>query len=483
MKDCIFLVRRFGDCVLIHGFLKIRSSSLGFLLLEGNRWLQLNRSKGLDLAWVKGMLDRKSCLITRALSSSREHESKWVYMTYHLLEITTTKRAPSVEPLELEEAAKVKRSKSTELQEPPSSLDESCCPSDDDNQFSDTNSLIGQIGRDMSIKCLVQCSRSDYGTLASLNRAFNSLIRSGDLYKLRRHDGIIEHWIYFSCNINEWEAYDPYCGRWINLPRMPPNDFFMRSDKESLAVGTELLVFGRDYTSRISHIILRYSILTNSWSQGVEMNSPRCLFGSASFGERAIVAGGIDARGTILSSAELYNSETQNWVSLPSMNKPRKMCSGVFMDNKFYVIGGMSSPTELLTCGEEYDMNKGTWRVIPNMSLGLNGPSGAPPLVAVVNNELYAADYAEKEVRKYDKQSNSWITLGRLPERPDSVNGWGLAFRACGERLIVIGGPRVLGGGMIELNSWTPRDGPPEWNMIASKHCGSFVYNCAVMGC
>ncbi|THU72203.1 hypothetical protein C4D60_Mb04t09620 [Musa balbisiana] len=174
MKDCIFLVRQFGDCDLIHGFLEIRSSSLGFLqitcsqLLEGNRWLQLNRSKGLDLAWLKGMLDRKSCLITRALSSSREQESKWVYMTYHLLEITTTKRAPSVEPLELEEAAKVKRSKSTELQEPPSSLDESCCPSDDDNQFSDTNSLIGQIGRDMSIKCRLQLT-----TIADMTMTFH----------------------------------------------------------------------------------------------------------------------------------------------------------------------------------------------------------------------------------------------------------------------------------------------------------------------
>ncbi|WOK96847.1 F-box/kelch-repeat protein SKIP11-like [Canna indica] len=435
------------------------------------------------------MLESESCLISRALPCACEEESKWAYMTYHLLEITSNKRPPHVESLELSETAIVKKLKSTDHPEPSlqeettSPLDKSDCAGADDSQRSDTNSLIGQIGRDMSIKCLLHCSRSDYGSLASLNRAFNSLVRTGELYKLRRQLGIIEHWVYFSCNILEWEAYDPYSGRWITLPKMTQNDFFMSSDKESLAVGTELLVFGRDYTSRISHIVLRYSILTNSWSQGIQMNCPRCLFGSASFGEKAIVAGGIDVQGSILDSAEIYNSKTQTWETLPSMNKPRKMCSGVFMDNKFYVIGGMSSPTEFLTCGEEYDMEKRTWRIIPNMSVGLNGLSGAPPLVAVVNNELYAADYAEKEVRKYDKESNSWVTLGRLPERPDSVNGWGLAFRACGERLIVIGGPRVLGGGMIELNSWTPKDGPPVWNMIATKHCGSFVYNCAVMGC
>jgi len=232
-----------------------------------------------------------------------------------------------------------------------------------------------------------------------------------------------------------------------------------------------------------SHIVLQYSILDNSWAPGVAMNSPRCLFGSASLGEKAIVAGGSDSQGAVLDSAELYNSLTQTWTVLPPMKKARKMCSGVFMDGKFYVIGGMVKPNELLTCGEEFDFESNTWRVIPNMSLGLNGASGAPPLVAVVNNELYAADYGQKEVRKYVKENNTWVTLGNLPERPVSMNGWGLAFRACGERLIVIGGPRASGGGMIELHSWVPRDGLPEWNMIASKHSGSFVYNCAVMGC
>ncbi|XP_042374104.1 F-box/kelch-repeat protein SKIP11-like isoform X1 [Zingiber officinale] len=435
------------------------------------------------------MLENESCLISRALPSSCEEESKWAYMTFNLLEITTNKRPQLVEPSGLSQDAAVKKLKYEDQSEPSlqeettCSLDKSDCSNDDDNQHCYSSSLISQIGRDTSIKCLLHCSRSHYGALASLNRAFNSLIRSGELYKLRRKDGIIEHWVYFSCNVLEWEAFDPYCRRWITLPKMPQNDFFMHTDKESLAVGTELLVFGKYFTSYISHIVLRYSLLTNSWSQSIEMNCPRCLFGSASFGEKAIIAGGTDAQGTILSSAELYNSETQSWETLPSMNKPRKMCSGAFMDNKFYVIGGMSSPTEFLTCGEEYDLIKHTWSVIPNMSAGLHGPSGAPPLLAVVNNELYAADYAEKEVKKYDKKNNSWITLGRLPERPDSVNGWGIAFRACGDRIIVIGGQRVLGGGMIELNSWTPSDGPPNWNMIGTKHCGNFVYNCTVMGC
>lgn len=358
----------------------------------------------------------------------------------------------------------------------------------DGGNSSDSGSLLPRMNRDSSITCLSRCSRSDYGSLASLSRSFRNIIRSGELYTWRRLNGIMEHWVYFSCALLEWEAYDPNRQRWMHLPRMASNECFMCSDKESLAVGTELLVFGRELRS---HVIYRYSLLTNSWSSGMRMNAPRCLFGSASLGEIAILAGGCDSEGRILDSAELYNSETQTFEMLPRMKKPRKMCSGVFMDGKFYVIGGIGgSDSKLLTCGEEYNLQTRTWAEIPNMSPGcssrvseLPATAEAPPLVAVVNNELYAADYADMEVKKYDKERKLWLTIGRLPERAASMNGWGLAFRACGNRLIVIGGPRTHGEGFIEINSWVPSEGPPQWRLLARKRSGNFVYNCAVMGC
>ncbi|XAR65464.1 hypothetical protein NMG60_11009602 [Bertholletia excelsa] len=354
---------------------------------------------------------------------------------------------------------------------------------------SDSSSLFHQIGRDMSINCLLHCSRSDYGSIASLNRGFRSLIRSGELYKLRRQMGIIEHWVYFSCNLLEWEAFDPICHQWMHLPRMTTHECFMCSDKESLAVGTELLVFGKEI---LSPVIYKYSMLTNSWSLGSEMNEPRCLFGSASLGEIAIVAGGCDPAGNILSSAELYNTDTGVWVTLPSMNRPRKLCSAVFMDGKFYVIGGIGAgSSNSLPSGEVYDLEARTWLEIPDMFPARNSGAGssspasskAPPLVAVVKNELYAAHYAEREVSKYDKVRNQWERVGRLPERVVSMNGWGLAFRACGDQLVVIGGPRTLAGGVIEINAWIPDEGPQQWSLLGSKQLGSFVYNCAVMGC
>ncbi|XP_071736491.1 F-box/kelch-repeat protein SKIP11-like [Rutidosis leptorrhynchoides] len=354
---------------------------------------------------------------------------------------------------------------------------------------SDSSSLIHAIGRDNSISCLLKCSRSNYGSLASLNRTFRDLITGGELYRLRRQNGIIEHWVYFSCHLVQWEAFDPINRRWMHLPTMSSNTCFQFSDKESLAVGTELLVLGKEV---LDHVIYKYSLLKNSWSFGQLMNEPRCLFGSASLGEIAIVAGGTDPNGNIMNSAELYNSDSGEWQTLPNMLKPRKMCSGVFMDDKFYVIGGSGPDKKLLTCGEEYDLETRVWTEIPNMSPVRTGGTAnappatateAPPLVAVVDNELYAADCADMEVRKYDKQRKEWETVGRLPERADSMNGWGIAFRGCGDRVIVIGGPRTSGTGFIEVNSWVPREGPPRWTMLGRKQSSNFVYNCAVMGC
>nr|XP_043617592.1 F-box/kelch-repeat protein At1g74510-like [Erigeron canadensis]XP_043617593.1 F-box/kelch-repeat protein At1g74510-like [Erigeron canadensis] len=434
------------------------------------------------------MLEGPTFLVSRELPSACEQESKWAYNAYCVTELSKGKRY-------LDDGGETKAGlkKSCRTSEK-GSLSISLLKSEQSNSQeqedqSDTSSLISQIGRDLSINCLLRSSRSDYGSIASLNSAFRSVVRGGELYRLRRCMGIIEHWVYFSCNLFEWEAFDPIRCNWMRLPTMDCNECFMCSDKESLAVGTELLVFGKEIET---HVVYKYSIVTNSWSPGSKTNTPRCLFGSASLGKIAIVAGGCGPSGNILSSAELYNSETGTWVTLPNMNKPRKMCSGVFMDSKFYVVGGIGEENNKeLTCGEVYNIETGTWTEIPNMFPVLTGAGGqdapptakAPPLLAVVKNELYAACYEEQDVKKYIKDQNIWVRVGGLPERASSMNGWGLAFRACGDQLIVIGGPRASYGGMIELNSWIPDENPPQWNLLAKKPSGGFVYNCAVMGC
>ncbi|EOA35162.1 hypothetical protein CARUB_v10020300mg [Capsella rubella] len=410
------------------------------------------------------MLEAPSYLVSRDLPSSCEEESKWIYNVHCVLQLSLRKRL-----LDDEDGASAKkmlrldhrsRDDSDKITDTLLQLSQTYQSSNQSHQGTQQSPPITRLDQNALLNCLAHCSLSDFGSIASTNKTFRSLIKDSELYRLRRSKGIVEHWIYFSCRLLEWEAYDPNGDRWLRVPKMTFNECFMCSDKESLAVGTELLVF-------------------------------------ASLGEIAVIAGGCDPRGQILSSAELYNSETGEWTAIPSMNKARKMCSSVFMDGNFYCIGGIGEGnSKMLMCAEVYDLKKKTWTLIPDMLPERNNEGGgdnaketaaaseAPPLLAVVKDQLYAANYAQQEVRKYDKTLNVWNKVGSLPERASSMNGWGMAFRACGDQLVVVGGPRAIGGGFIEINACVPNEGTElHWRVLASKPSGNFVYNCAVMGC
>ncbi|KAF7838441.1 F-box/kelch-repeat protein [Senna tora] len=441
------------------------------------------------------MSEGPSCLVSKELSYSCNEENQLAYNTQRVRDLSANKH-----PQEGEGEGRSEEELSRNLCKLADDAEE------DEKQIKDVsdnislsknkkrrvddsshiNLLFNEISQDISLQCLMRCTRADHPIIASLNSGFRSVIRSGELYKLRRKEGIVEYWVYISCGLSEWEAYDPNEGRWVTLPILPANQCFLCSDKESQAVGTDLLVFGKEI---MASVIYKYSILTNSWSHGTSMNFPRCLFASGSLGEIAIVAGGCDAVGNITDIAELYNSETQSWEILPSMKVARKMCAGAFMDGNFYVIGGINKVnTPQLTSGEEFDLKTRTWRCIPDMfprngGSVLNFASEAPPLIAVVGNQLYAADYAEEVVRRYIKELNSWVSIGRLPKRVNLTKGWGLAFRACGDQLIVIGAPKVPEGRFIEVYGCVPGDDALEWNLLARRHSGNFVYNCAVMEC
>ncbi|KAH7864418.1 hypothetical protein Vadar_029392 [Vaccinium darrowii] len=95
----------------------------------------------------------------------------------------------------------------------------------------------------------------------------------------------------------EWLCYDSDGMEWIDVPRQPKVSV---NFNKTLAVGTELLVFGGNHGGL--EMIHKFSAWTNSWSLGREMNELRFWFGSVSLGRIAIVARGMDAEYNILSS-------------------------------------------------------------------------------------------------------------------------------------------------------------------------------------
>ncbi|KAI3509483.1 hypothetical protein L1887_24787 [Cichorium endivia] len=275
--------------------------------------------------------------------------------------------------------------------------------------------------------------------------------------------------------------------KWMRLPEIPTDqDIFNSSDKKSLAVGSELLVFGRE---QFGFATWKYSLVQQNWSKCDGMHHPRCLFGSGTLGSIAIVAGGSDQNGNILNSAELYDSSRGSWEMLPNMHSPRTICGGFFIHEKFYVLGG-GSTNDSLTYGEVFDIKTKKWRKIYDICPNVTMAGDGHPLVAVVSNELYlyGVQKLSNMVMKYNKTTNSWEALGRLPVSMELFRGWGMAFKACGEGLLVVGGQKRPQGKTIVLNYWSPKSrvkdgGNLDWKVIGVKeHAGAFVYDCAVMG-
>ncbi|OIW21827.1 hypothetical protein TanjilG_12274 [Lupinus angustifolius] len=115
------------------------------------------------------MLEGPSFLVTRNLPCSCELETEWIYNSLCVMELANNKHR-----LELEEEAVLR--KLCKLSHVPKEgeshrtiLDFSQTHSNDQP---DSSSLIHQLGRDISIHCLLKCSRSDYGSIALLNRRF-----------------------------------------------------------------------------------------------------------------------------------------------------------------------------------------------------------------------------------------------------------------------------------------------------------------------
>uniref|UniRef100_A0A7N0T769 Kelch repeat-containing F-box family protein n=1 Tax=Kalanchoe fedtschenkoi TaxID=63787 RepID=A0A7N0T769_KALFE len=335
--------------------------------------------------------------------------------------------------------------------------------------------------------------RSESWKFFFINRRFLSLMKSGELYQLRRDIGFREPSVFvLASGDSSWVEFDRCFNSCRKLPAPPTDIAFTIGDKETFCAGNHLLVLGKEFGGKeLSFVIWRYDLATNGWFRGPDMEKPRCLFASASCGDFAYVAGGIGSDHEVLNSAEKYDPENKMWESLPGMKRRRKFSSGIFMDEKFFVVGGRDENNNELTCGEAFDEARRTWELIPDMVKEVPVLSSqSPPLIAVVNNELYSLEAASNELKAYVKATNAWKSLGPVPVRADFNRGWGVAFRSLGNELLVIGASSAVpfAGHGMSIYSCCPDPNAPagdlRWKALdsgRSQRSSHFIRNCAVM--
>ena len=311
-------------------------------------------------------------------------------------------------------------------------------------QDADYSLNVPQLPYELEVEILARLPRFEYWKLKLLNKRFSRLLKEGKIFKVRRDRGVVEPSVFMrSHGDTKWTMFDKNFENYQEVPELPlPSDSsFFLGDKESLCAGTHLIVTGNEGESIA---LWRYELETSKWFKGPAMITPRILFASATCGSVAFVAGGLKMYGEtskeVVNEAEKYDSRTKTWTRLRGMNKRRQFCSGCFLRGKFYVLGGKDENDKNLTCGERYDEGTDTWELIPNILKDTSFSSiQSPPLLAVVNENLYSLETSANELRVYDTNANAWKKLGDVPVRAKSNGGWGVAFRSLGDKLLVIG--------------------------------------------
>lgn len=333
---------------------------------------------------------------------------------------------------------------------------------------------------------LARFPRSEYWKLSFVNKRYLELLKSGELFKIRREIDFKEPSVFMLASGEScWWAFDSEFKSRRKLPILPSDFCFTSGDKESLCAGTHLLVSGREIDGLV---IWRYELAMNRWYKGPSMINPRCLFASAACGTTVFVAGGIGAAANseVFDTAEKYNPENGLWDPLPRMKRRRKLCSGCYMDNRFYVLGGRNDDGEL-TCGEYFDEAKNKWVLIPDMFK--DDPvrnCHSPPLLAVVNDELYSLEASSNQLKVYLKKTNTWKPLGSVPVRAGFNRGWGVAFKSLGNELLAIGASAASSSGnsmAIYTCCPDPNAEKLEWSPLDSgrNRLNHFILNCSVM--
>ncbi|XP_006359067.1 F-box/kelch-repeat protein At3g27150-like [Solanum tuberosum] len=341
---------------------------------------------------------------------------------------------------------------------------------------------------ELESEILSRFPRWEYWKLSLVNKRCSMLLKSGEIFEIRKENGFKEPSVYMlASGETNWWTFDREFNSRRKIPDLPSDVCFTFGDKESLCAGTHLLVSGREIDGLV---IWRFELATNCWYKGPSMVNPRCLFASATCGTSAFVAGGVGimANSEVYDTAEKYNPDSRSWDPLPRMKRKRKLCSGCYMDKKFYVIGGRNENGEL-TCGEFFDEGKNKWELIPDMLK--DDPvltCHSPPLIAVVNNELYSLEASSNQLKLYLKKTNTWKMLGQVPVRADSNRGWGIAFKSLGNELLVIGAASSsasYSGNSMAIYTCCPDPDAIElqWQPLDSgrNRLSSFILNCSVM--
>jgi N-acetylneuraminic acid mutarotase len=160
------------------------------------------------------------------------------------------------------------------------------------------------------------------------------------------------------------------------------------------------------------------------WTEAAPLNAARYGHTTTLLNDgRVLVAGGADAAGTPLSSAELYDPASNRWTSVPSMTVARSDHGAALLDNGLVLVTGGSTVTTFLKTAELYDPVANAWRSAGAMAFPRSShtetrlPDGRVLVTGgyTSNTDPYQAYANSAEL--YDPVTNTWGSTGSMQTR------------------------------------------------------------------
>jgi hypothetical protein len=170
--------------------------------------------------------------------------------------------------------------------------------------------------------------------------------------------------------LSSTEIYSPSSGTWFGGPSM--SQARIAATAVTLQTGAVLIVGGDTASSDDSGVNtgIVYSPATNTF--GDVSNTMSSVRGSLPIAVRlsngeVLVAGGDDATGTPVATADVYSPETNSFTQVASMNSARNGATGTLLSNgDVLVAGGSATATTPLASAELYDPTTNEWTPVSN---------------------------------------------------------------------------------------------------------------------
>lgn len=229
-------------------------------------------------------------------------------------------------------------------------------------------------------------------------------------------------------NDRSQDRYDPNLDRWTPVANLPPA-YASLDHVNGVAVDGKIIYAGGleqwEYPFPVTGEVAIYNSLTNSFSEGSDMPSPRAAGGVAAWHGKLIYAGGLGPAGSV-TRVDAFDPRTDEWTQLEDMPRPRDHFQAAVVGNRLYAVGGRRTieseghiEIEDTAAVDVLDLTTGKWSAditsLPTPRGGL-GVAAVGECVYAIGGERVtgAPDEATGVVESYDTRDGLWRELPAL---------------------------------------------------------------------